>query len=76
MLLGFRMIASESICTVEAKQEADKAPRINLKDLGLDPKLFSPSSADLISKLPDTPSSRALVLDIARAAVKQEPKSS
>ncbi|CAE7851871.1 unnamed protein product [Symbiodinium microadriaticum] len=54
--------------------EADKAPRINLKDLGLDPKLFSPSSADLISKLPDTPSSRALVLDIARAAVKQEPK--
>lgn len=70
------MIASESICTLEAEHEVPTAPGINLKNLGLDPKLFSPSSADLISKLPDTPSSRALVLDLARAAVKQEPKSS
>ena len=55
---------------LQAKQE----PKLDLKSLGLDLNQFSPASQDLIAKLPDTPSSRAIVLDLAKAAVKQEVK--
>ena len=65
----------EAVCMLEAKHEGTPSPKLNLASLGLDPMQFSPASRDLIAKLPDTPSSRAIVLELVKAGVKQEPKS-
>ena len=46
--------------------------RLALEEMGIDPLTFSPGTRDLVSRLANSPGSRALVRDLAKVATKKE----